>query len=271
MTKGPGSLLLLGISMTVATVLVCLAVAFTVLSVRNADWLMRFNLVGQAWYLVLLLIGFAFGLISFVVLKKASYARFEGKWLNGTIQVGGPIVMALAVIVPGFWFAPTASASFDVTVFVRGTERDSTPLRSRGEVVLDLGSDRRHEAIGRKGEARFQGIPATLRGQRVRVALEGASGYQTVDREPLVTLAGDPIYLPVEPKPRRISGRVLDSKGQVLGGALVVAGSNTTQSDSAGRFELSVLPDSQDPEVLVVVSAIGHLTWRGHATPGPTS
>ena len=52
------------------------------------------------------------------------------------------------------------AARFDVTVFVREQPgRQAVIQRNRGRVSLDLGADRRPEAIGGNGEARYVGIP----------------------------------------------------------------------------------------------------------------
>lgn len=84
----------------------------------QAERLVRLGLIGNLWYVLLLLIGLAAAVALFALFK--SYARYSGKVLNGTLELGGPAVLMLLVVVLGFSRVPAPVAAFDVTVFVRG-------------------------------------------------------------------------------------------------------------------------------------------------------
>src|SRR6185437_5459403 len=141
--------------------------------------LVRLGLIGNLWYLMLLAMGLAMAVFLFLGFKY--YSTYNCNVLDGTLTLGGPAVLMLVVVGLGFKFVEPPPARFDLTVFVHGeAERQAMVLRNRGALLLDLGADRRREAIGDKGEVRFVGIPTDQRGRIVPVTLE-AEGYELVD------------------------------------------------------------------------------------------
>ena len=141
--------------------------------------LVGLGLVNQIHYVLLV----ALGLAAAVAMRR-SLARYRGKSKLGDLELRGPVVVLALVIGAGMWFAP-GSGSFGVTVFVEGPD---APLR-QGRVALDLGPDRRVEAIGEKGAAFFSGIPAEFRGREAGVSLE-PNGFERTEGGP-VKLAND--------------------------------------------------------------------------------
>src|SRR5580693_6830864 len=66
----------------------------------NADLLGRLGLTGNLYYLVLLPMGLAAAVFLFGVLR--SYARYSGKQLGGMLELSGPIVAFVLVVILGF-------------------------------------------------------------------------------------------------------------------------------------------------------------------------
>lgn len=129
----------------------------------------RIGLTGHVWYVLLLLLGL-FAAVTVLSLFK-SYARYRRKALGGTRELGGPVVVMLVVIVLGFYLVPSPPQRFDVTVFLHGKAgRQAVILRNHGKVSLDLGADKRIEAVDDKGEVRFASIPGDLRDREVALA-----------------------------------------------------------------------------------------------------
>jgi len=96
----------------------------------------------------------------------------------------------MAVIVLGFHLVPAPPPvpppvppqHFNVTVFLHGKAgRQVVVLRNHGKVSLDLGADKRIEAVDDKGEARFAGIPGDLRDREVALGLDDDI-YELVNR-----------------------------------------------------------------------------------------
>jgi hypothetical protein len=87
------------------------------LMILNADLLGRLGLTGNLYYLVLLPMGLAASGFLFGVLR--SYARYSGKQLGGMLELGGPIVAFLLVVILGFVLVKPIT-TFPMTVYVHG-------------------------------------------------------------------------------------------------------------------------------------------------------
>lgn len=87
------------------------------LMIWNAPLLTRLGLAGNLYYLVLLPMGLAASGFLFGVFH--SYARYSGKQLGGTLQLGGPLVAFLLVVILGFVLVKPVT-TFPLTVYVHG-------------------------------------------------------------------------------------------------------------------------------------------------------
>jgi hypothetical protein len=120
----------------------------------KADLLARLGLTGNLFYIVLspmglTATGFLFGVVR-------SHARYSGKQLGGMLELGGPIVAFLLVVILGFVLVKPITM-FPLTVFVHGEGGlQDLVLRNSGDVLLDLNGDRRRQPIGAEGQAYFQ-------------------------------------------------------------------------------------------------------------------
>jgi hypothetical protein len=230
------------------------AVAILVLMLRHAETLARLGLAGNLYYLVLLPLGLAVAVLLFGVLK--SYAAYAGHEVGGDLELRGPIVGFLSVVILGFVFVPSP-LPFAVTIFVHGERGpQETILRNRGTVFLDLGGNRQPGAIGEKGEAYFPGIPATFRGQLVRATID-ADGYELANDTGWIRLSGDGVYLPIRAQGMRAFGYVKDEGGRPLPSARVSFAEYHTDTDESGFFQLDLSSDSLQSGAKLVVSARG--------------
>ncbi len=233
----------------------------------KAEMLVRLGLAGNLYYVVLVTLGLCVAAFLFGVLK--SYAVYTGDVASGKLELGGPIVGFLLVVILGITLVPSPRA-FAVTVFVHGEGgRQDVVLRNRGAVILDLGADRRREAIGDKGQAIFAGIPAPFRGQTVSVALE-ADGYEIASPKQSLTLDGDSIYLSIRAKTAHLMGYVRTTDGQPVRGATISVAGHQTVTDDFGYFALSVSGRRADEKATetLQVTAPGFKSWSSTLTPG---
>ena len=243
-----------------------MAVATLVTAVWQGEALLRYGFVNHAWVVLLLFAGsamaFAFGA------GRNAKATYEGTVLGGKLLLHGPVVVAFAVVVLGFWLVPTATSGFDLTVFVHDQRDQQVPaLRNRGFVVLDLGSDRRREQIGDKGEARFVRIPADQLNRRVPISVD-ADEYEVAFRDSRITLDSAVAYLPVRPKSVLLQGLVLNSKGRPLPDARVSFLGEEQTTDENGGFAVLVPVNLATQKRRISVSATGYAGWEGEFTPG---
>ena len=255
-----------GARLVVAAVAAAVGIALLALRLWQAELLVRLGLVGQLWFVLLLLLGLAAAVCLFALFR--SYARYTGKVLNGTMELGGPAVVMVLVIVLGFYLVPRPRERFDLTVFIHGEAgRQALVLRNRGRLFLDLGADRRGEAIGDKGEVRFVGIPADRRDLSVPVFLD-AEPYELIERDARIKLDAEVAYLTVRAKLFPLRGEIFDSSNRPLPGARLQLSGRTTVTDADGRFELSLPADLPESERVLTITAPNHETWRGRVVPG---
>ena len=173
------------------------------LMLYKAETLVRLGLIGNFWYFILVTMGMAVAVFLFLGFK--SYASYTGKVLNGKLELSGPPVVMLVVIILGFMLVPKPLARFDLTVFVHGEGgRQDKVLHNLGAFMkrpvmeLDLANDRRREPIGDKGEFRFVGIPNDQLDKTTTITLD-ADGYELVKPKDQVKLSAESIYVAVRP------------------------------------------------------------------------
>jgi hypothetical protein len=242
--------------------------ALIVLSIMlgQAEKLVRLGLAGNLYYIVLLPLGVSLATALFGGMR--SYARFTGRPQSGRVELRGPVVVALLVPVLGFVLIRNPTIPFAMTVFVHGSaSRNEIVLRNQGAVLLDLGGDRRKEAIGEKGQAYFPGIPANFRGQVVSVLLE-AEGYELATSATSMRLDSESAYLAVRPKAFDLVGFVTTVDMRQISGASVTVEDQATSTNASGYFRLTLRRDVAMRELEMHVSAPGFAPWRGRIIPG---
>jgi hypothetical protein len=228
--------------------LICFLCGVGILSlmILNADLLGRLGLTGNLYYLVLLPMGLAASGFLFGVLR--SYARYSGKQLGGVLELGGPIVAFLLVVILGFVLVKPIT-TFPLTVYVTGEAgRQDIVLRNSGRVLLDLGGYRRAASIGADGQADFPEIPANFQGQEVPVSVE-SEAFEVSDTKQKYRLDGPSIYVPVRRKDGHLSGWVKDENGNPITGVRINIAGLSKVTDSSGYFEFAI-PGQQMQEDL---------------------
>ncbi len=242
------------------------ALALLVVMLSSAPMLVRVGLTGHVWYVLLILLGLFAAITVFSLFK--SYARYRGKALGGTLELGGPVVVMLVVVVLGFYLVPAPPQRFDLTVFLHGAAgHQAVILRNHGKVSLDLGADKRVEAVGDKGEVRFAGIPGDLRDREVALGLDDDT-YELANPAHTIRLNQEAIYAAIQPRQLRLIGYVLDAQGRPLVRARAAIAKASAVTDQDGRFELSLPADLPEGERSITITAAGHEPWRGQAVPG---
>ena len=225
------------------------------LMIWNAPLLTRLGLAGNLYYLVLLPMGLAASGFLFGVLQ--SYARYKGKQLGGMLELGGPIVAFLLVVILGFVLVKPVT-TFPLTVYVHGEGGlQDLVLRNAGDVLLDLGGDRRRQPIGADGQAYFPAIPATFQGQEVLIGVESDS-FAVSDPTQKHRLDGSSIYISVLRKAGRLNGWVKDEKGNPVPGATVHVAGLSKVTDPSGYFEFAIPGPRMQGELVLQALATGY-------------
>ena len=230
----------------------------------NAERLVALGLTGNLYYLVLVPLGLSAAAFLFGALR--SYAQYRGKQLGGVLELGGPVVLFLLVLILGFWL-PKPASNFPLTVYVHGPGGpQDLVLRGSGYIMLDIGGERKKRPIGNDGEVVFSEIPANFRGQEVPIALD-ADGYELVDAYQKANLTESSVYVEVRKKPARITGYVHDDEGKLLATVNIVVAGFTASTNQDGYFEL-VLPGEQlQPSLTLKAVAPGFEPWSDTVVP----
>ena len=248
----------------VAGACAAISLALLLLMLYAAPTLAAFGLTGNLWYVLLLALGLCVAVLVFSLFR--SWASYSGNVLSGKVEIGGPAVVMLLVVILGFWLPPP-TAALDLTVFLQTEGAPTNAFASSGRVTLDLGADRRTESVGDKGEVRFMGVPPNLRGSTVPVALE-SDKLELTHPKARIALNGQPQYLQVRAKKLRFEGNLFDERNQPVPNARVVLAGQTATTDADGRFEMPVPADLPEADKVAAISAEGFEPQRVTVEPG---
>jgi hypothetical protein len=249
-----------------AAFLCCLVLL--ILFIANAKSLSGLGLTDHVYYLILVLMGLTATVFLFGVIPSS--ATFEGKFLGGTLRLGGAVVGAALVVVGGYYFIPRGF-TFPLTVYVHGRGGPSDiVLRSSGHVAIQLGPEVQRELVGENGQAYFPAIPANFRGQEVPVWIE-SDEYEVADAEKNQPLEGPALTLTVKEKisSYKIAGIISDKAGDGMAEVRVSLPDYNAESitNKDGHYELEVTDTNQRITTLVAQKT-GYKTARLNPTLG---
>jgi hypothetical protein len=231
----------------------------------NGERLVALGLVGQLYYIVLLPLGLAVAGFLFGVMR--SFAAYKGKAFGGVLDLGGPIIGFALTVLGGFYLPNPAPESFDVTVFVRGQKgANDLVLRNTGTVWMALGSDRRSEKIGDKGQADFKHIPQRFRGSEVSLSVE-ADGFEVLNPNAKHSLASGVVSITVRRPAAQLKVRVQDPDGKPVNGATIRYRDLKGETNAEGRTTVELPPDTSPQSAEGEIIATGFEPWRGQLLP----
>lgn len=147
------------------------------------------------------------------------------------------------------YFGGNSIDSFSLTVLVHGKEgKDDILLKNQGKVVLDIGGDRKEEAINMQGEATFKELPGGFIDKKALISIDHPEPYFPIKRnEEYLLEENKAIYLAIELKDiDKIQGRIIDETTQKPLDSVRVSVKNVaTYSDEFGWYELGIPEEIQ--------------------------
>ena len=223
----------------------------------------------RVFYLLLIPWSLASAVFLFGVMR--SYARYSGRHVGHTLELGGPVVLFCLVMWGGFKLVPAAPPAFDLTVRAHSSD-GAVALITSGAVTLELGNTLPSQSIGPDGEANFKNVPAQFRGASIR-ALAHVAGYKAAWQQQ--KMQGDVLDLALEKEPQPIArfvGTIVPPPENWSSLRVTVDGSlNETKVDQLGRFELPVTGREGD-SVRVRIYAGREIVYDDRQTlPGPVT
>ena len=208
------------------------------------------------YYLVLVCAGLGVAALLFGALQ--SVAHYQGRAVGGALEMGGPFAAFIIFLVVSWKLVPSTS-DFSATIYVHGAGGpQDVVLRNSGQVVLDLGSNRRQEPIGDRGQAYFPSIPSNFRGQQVYASVE-ANAFEVEAKGYHLVLNEDGVYLPVSRKSGTVVGRVQNEQGASVESATVNILNIEARVDRRGFFKLVVPGRSMRDPLTIRATALGYL------------
>jgi hypothetical protein len=235
-----------------------------VLILWKAQVLVKLGLIGNLYYIVLLPLALSAAAFLFGILR--STALYRGEVYGGALELGGPAVVFVAVLILGFKL-PSPQTPFNLTVFVQEEkEGKNLALKTAGYVVIDIGPDRRVEQIGAKGDAYFPGIPANFRGENARIWVDSDT-FEVADASKEYSLGETSLYVDVRRKERKVFGRVQDARGNSLAGVEIRVAHLTATTDKLGEFEVTIPGDRMAEEFDLEAVAPGFEATRSVVVP----
>ena len=204
--------------------------------------------------------------------EQATAKKNLWTYITGMALVIG-LLGSLAEILNFINIIPSNSSEpFQLTIYVHGPGGlQDYVLENDGELLVDLGGDRRFAKIGEKGRTVFNEVPARFQGQTVAIAVK-ADNFVPVDADKQYSLEGKAIYYEVQKDPKLglVKGTVKTSVGaSLLPGVLVMIENEfTTTSDSLGRFLFEVPTEQIKEKYAVSFQKEGYKTLSEFYYPG---
>lgn len=152
------------------------------------------------------------------------------------------------------WLMFKPADYFEMSVQVKD-EATHQALRQTGELILQIGAEKRHARI-QQGEAHFTGIPLALQGSRVPVTLE-VLGYNLDKTSSQVLLGTETATLVAQAIALHLSGQVQDGQQQPVAGAKIDLDRYHTQTDENGWFALTIPANLLEHPQNLRVTAMG--------------
>lgn len=225
----------------------------------------------RAYYI--LLFPLAFSTAAFLFGAMRSYAAYTQTAVNHTLELGGPIVAALLVIVAGFQLVPQAGP-FEYTIFLEATGTKNKPDFNEefpAIVTLKLGNKPEPVEVDKYGAADFKNIPADFQNVEVSIELD-FNGWQFADthtKKTVVKLAEKSATMAIEPDGSlsKVFGAVRDENNRFLADITITIGALTTQTDKLGRFSLDIPIEHQKREQKLRAYKEGYEIWEKNVYP----
>jgi hypothetical protein len=216
-----------------------IAIAAAILLVRSPATISS-GLSGSFYFIVLVVLGCSSALLLFGAMR--GYAKYKGRVGPGTLEIGGPIVVACLTVYGGYMFRPLPSGNLVVRVVGPGGSSDVVCPQS---VQIELGQDFRPGEIGQGAcQAQFNEVPSkflTAPGLVVRVK---ADGYEMADEKQYPISADGVITVAM----RKVEDHstawgwlvITGTERPVVGAKIFIDGVQRGATDRSGQFQFDV-------------------------------
>ena len=213
----------------------------------------------QIYFFLIIILGLVCAAFLFGALK--SHAKYTGKVYDGTLELGGPILVLVVLVFLGFKFMPKKE-NFVLKFNVFGNPA-KTVLINDGQLKIFLSKPDSQKITN--GYASFTDIDEKYQGKKMDI-LATAAGYE--NHRQTITLPTEDVpvdfFLIQKPDSINVSGIVVNKDGQPVKKALIIFENGIAKSttDLQGNFNI-VLPFKDGKEISIRVFEGDKLKYNG--------
>jgi hypothetical protein len=227
----------------------------------------KFDLIlgDRAYYFLLFPLSFSAAAFLFGVMN--SYAKYNHKTINGGLQLGGPVVIAVLVIVGGFKLH--GETSFYYTVNVNSdsilTVSPNYPKPQNMAMSIQEDDDWKPGNLNSNGDFDFKKIEGKYKNGPVHVKF--TSKFWKAGKDSItLTNSSQTLFLEPDGSLSEVSGIVKDSKGIAVPGAIVSCQGISTKSLGGGSYTINI-PLAKQSQTYQVSASYDHHSGLAQAEP----
>ena len=239
-------------------------VVFFAIAILFSIYSNRLNLIRSSAYFFLLVplgliaAGFLFGALR-------SHAKYSGKVYGGNLELSGPVVVMVLIILLGLKFRPKEE-SFSITINLFETGNTNKAIEN-GELNAYYGVAHIIKKIN-EGQVVLSEIPQEFLGKEITL-IPHAEGYSTKEQKKIIPIASTAmnIYLEKIPDSVTVSGIVTNKKGLAVKNAVLVFANGLIKdsTDKFGNFHIT-LPFKDGAETTLRVYTSNQLSYDNLVT-----
>jgi len=184
------------------------------------------------------------------------------------VLIGVFVALVFVVIISFLMPETPGKPTFPLTVYVHGYKgQQDIVLKNKGEVMIDLGSERQTQKIREKGDAYFPAIPSEFYNKSVSLSVI-AEGFESAKKE--YELKGESLYVEIKPDDSlaKVFGTVRDTENNFLKDVTVRIGDLQAVSDKNGAFSLDIPLGKQKTQQTITAHKEGYEIWEAFVYPG---
>lgn len=207
----------------------------------------------KVFYVLLLPMGLSAAAFLFGTMR--SYARYKGKIFSGVLELGGPVVLFVLVVVGGFMLV-SDTGSFDFTISLRNRSTGKI-VNIEGQIKVFLEGKPKAPDFNRNGCFYFENIPSKFKKHKFHIALDAPGWQFTNDKKTIkLKLNGKSTFIEIERDSTlaEVSGTVRDQDGKFLENVEIHIQGLKTKTNKHGWFKLNIPENLQKEEQFLTAS-----------------
>ncbi len=201
------------------------------------------------------------------------------KWWQGVLAFGviiGIISGIFAITgysMKDFFGEPAPPKNLQLTVYVHGPNgKQDIVLENEGQIIADIGNDRRDPMVGEDGKTNMGEIPRDFINKSIPITLK-SDNYVAVNPDSSYLLDGKPVYIEIKPNcPNcRIVGIIKKENAYVNGLTVRLPNQDLTAvTDENGRFEFNIPANKSSSDYALSILEDNKIIWDAFITPHPS-